>query len=670
MTQHSPVLSTANISWQNGALYNQDFNDYYYSQSDGLAESTYVFVKGNQLPQRWLEFENNKSTEFSIIETGFGSGLNFFNTAEHWLRFRKEQKPKHLKKLNYTSIEGFPLTQADLSQIINTWNYKFSATGKFLQHYPPAIKGIYGLDFDTVKLNLIFMPLDKALAQFEPKGSSFFDCLYLDGFAPNRNESMWTSSLLRQISYFCKLKSTFSTFTSASAVRKSLINIGYKVQKIKGHGSKREMLMGDLENCDSSKYRSKTPWFEFPTSNRNNQNIAIIGAGIVGCATAYSLARLGITSTLIDNNNEPGGTIKDFKASSYSPYFSADFNPISQLYWLAYHRLEQYLQQHSNVDHQKCGIFYIANNSQRFKALKSVYKLVKAGGLNLQWIEPDQTQTITGIKIHHPGLFNPNGGWVNVKSLCESFICQSPISVKFDTEVLRIERNKNSWLIHTSTDTYSFASVILCGGAGLSMIEDYQLCQLDRLHGQLTAISNSNNLSALKTIINNGQYLIPQHHNNELLVGSNYERSDSNSSNQTVNADIENLSAVKDLNDDLNHSIKAEMNQLAKHNKSHSIAGIRLSSRDHLPIIGPVPDILFYKENYPEYIKSNRLKGCPMAKYIEGLLINTAHGSRGVTASLLAGEIIAALVTKQQYPIPTNLYHAVHPARFFVRDTG
>lgn len=68
-------MQFANIQWKNQQPYSLDFNDVYYSSDDGLAETDYVFIQHNQLNQRFTQLDKNR---FTIIETGFGTGLNFF----------------------------------------------------------------------------------------------------------------------------------------------------------------------------------------------------------------------------------------------------------------------------------------------------------------------------------------------------------------------------------------------------------------------------------------------------------------------------------------------------------------------------------------------------------------------------------------------------------------
>ncbi len=668
MSQHSPVLSPAKICWRDNTPYSLDFGDYYYSKKNGVEESDYVFIQGNKLLERWQQFEDEHLSRFSIFETGFGSGLNFLLTAEHWLDFKREHKPEHLNKLSYTSVEIHPLQLDDLIKIIRNWSVEFTYTNQLITYYPPAIKGIYHFDFGRIELKLILMPLDQALSIIEPKGRPLFDCLFLDGFTPSRNKSMWESALLRRLSYFCKQDSTFSTFTAASRVRKDLIHSGYTIKKVKGFGSKREMLTGVLSHSNIPTYKSKYPWFETKHTTSITEPIIIIGAGIAGCATAHALAKENIQSIIIDSEASIGGTIADFNYSSFSPYISADFNPVSQFYWAAYSLLQHYLFQHDDVIHDFCGVFLTANNQERFTALNAAYQLLKRSGLEIEWIKKDQTLTTTGIEINHPGLFVKQAGWLNLRSMCKSLINSPLISTQLATQVLNIKKHHNHWQVESTNGIFEGSHVIFCTGANSNLLDDYKLCRLDKIKGQVTTIQSPEKLGNLKTIINNGHYLIPAHQSKELITGSNYDRSNLATNCATIEADIKNLTALKGLSEDIDNIIKTETQLLSNLETSNSSKGIRLSSRDHLPLIGPIPDMSFYQKHYPEYIKTGRLKGCPNPKYFDGLFINTAHGSRGITASLLAGEIIASLLADKQLPLPTQLFHSVHPARFFVRD--
>ena len=96
-TPWRPVTAAA-IGWTDeGVPQSLHFGDVYYSRDDGLAESEYVFLRGNDLPRRWL---NWPAPGFCIAETGFGTGLNFLLTWQAW-RDAPEPRPS-LQRYKYS----------------------------------------------------------------------------------------------------------------------------------------------------------------------------------------------------------------------------------------------------------------------------------------------------------------------------------------------------------------------------------------------------------------------------------------------------------------------------------------------------------------------------------------------------------------------------------------
>ena len=73
------VMKYAEIEWREGQPYSPEYDDIYYSRTGGRSESEYVFLKQNNLLERW-----GRTDQFVIAETGFGTGLNFILTLKAW----------------------------------------------------------------------------------------------------------------------------------------------------------------------------------------------------------------------------------------------------------------------------------------------------------------------------------------------------------------------------------------------------------------------------------------------------------------------------------------------------------------------------------------------------------------------------------------------------------
>jgi tRNA 5-methylaminomethyl-2-thiouridine biosynthesis bifunctional protein len=208
------------------------FDDIYFSSNEGVLESDYVFLQGNKLPERFAEAKN-----FVIAELGFGSGLNFHLTQKLWQK-RWLEKTSSKAHLTYISIEKHPIKIIDLRRIYEQLGF----IPEWLHAYPLPIYGVYNIHIaHNITLCLMFMAANEALQQVQDLS---IDAWFLDGFAPAKNPQMWSEDIIANVARTMKAGGSFATFTAASAVRNALVSNGLCVEKIKGYGKKRHMLVG------------------------------------------------------------------------------------------------------------------------------------------------------------------------------------------------------------------------------------------------------------------------------------------------------------------------------------------------------------------------------------------------------------------------------------------
>ena len=177
------MTNFAKTSWnEKGQLVADNFGDVYCSPNNGYEETKYVFLQGNDLPQRW----DNKN-EFTIIETGFGTGLNFLATWHLWNK--QENKPR----LNCISIEKYPLKPEIFNQAHKNQT-KITAIKEILnQAYPALIENKINSIEIAPNVNLTLIVGDVADTLTDIKGKA--DAWFLDGFSPKKNPEMWNSTL-------------------------------------------------------------------------------------------------------------------------------------------------------------------------------------------------------------------------------------------------------------------------------------------------------------------------------------------------------------------------------------------------------------------------------------------------------------------------------------------
>ncbi len=222
------------IEWRAGQPYSTQFQDVYFSSDDGLAETDYVFLQGNDLINRW---KNLNAKNFTIIETGFGTGLNFLCVCEKWLSLAPEQAT-----LQFISAEKYPLSLQDMTIALQAWpNLEYFSQALLAQYLQTITKKTSVTLFNgRVTLNLIIGDANTCLSKISSPANAWF----LDGFAPSKNPDMWSEALFKQMARLSNNSTTFATFTSAGAVKRGLNTVGFSVNKKTGFGKKREMLSG------------------------------------------------------------------------------------------------------------------------------------------------------------------------------------------------------------------------------------------------------------------------------------------------------------------------------------------------------------------------------------------------------------------------------------------
>jgi tRNA 5-methylaminomethyl-2-thiouridine biosynthesis bifunctional protein len=223
----------ATLEWRDGQPYSATFDDVYFSSDNGLLETEYVFIQGNDLSTRW---QSLNTASFQIIETGFGTGLNFLCAAKTWLAYAPESATLH-----YTSVEKYPLSLADMQQALLYWPELQNIADELLAQYTTLLStGSISLYGTRIHLHLMCGDASACLAQIHNKADAWF----LDGFAPAKNPDMWQAALFEQMARLSHTQTSFATFTSAGVVRRGLAAAGFQVNKKPGFGRKREMIIG------------------------------------------------------------------------------------------------------------------------------------------------------------------------------------------------------------------------------------------------------------------------------------------------------------------------------------------------------------------------------------------------------------------------------------------
>ncbi len=281
----------AQLDWdENGQPLSRAFGDVYFSRHSGLNETRHVFLATNRLAERFAALGDGEV--LCIGETGFGTGLNFLCA---WQLF--EQVAPAGARLEFVSVEKFPLAAADLRRALALWPELAPWSEALLGQYLAVHPGFQRLAFAGGRIGLTLL-LGDAL-ECLPQLDARVDAWFLDGFAPAKNPDMWSPALFAELARLSAPQATLGTFTSAGFVRRGLIEAGFAMQRVPGYGQKREMLGGTYQGPPAN---AGKPWYARPAPHAGRRAALVVGGGLAGCASAASLAARGWQVTLIERH--------------------------------------------------------------------------------------------------------------------------------------------------------------------------------------------------------------------------------------------------------------------------------------------------------------------------------------------------------------------------------
>lgn len=660
----------ARISWRDGQPYSEQFNDIYFSRHNGWREAEHVFIRGNRLPDRWRRLAR---ASFVLAETGFGSGLNFMAASRLWLALTGPGCTLH-----YHAVEKHPLTAADLRRVHRLFAAmaeEEEGAGKWpaeplLEAYPPLTPGFHRLSlFDgRVSLTLAFTDVECWLNDIRIQAEAWF----LDGFAPARNADMWTPAVLAGVGENTAPGGTVSTFTAAGDVRRGLEAAGFEVAKSRGYGPKREMLTGvHRGRMSADRYAAgQKPWFLGPLSERREgASVTIVGAGLSGAFTAYALARRGWRVTVIERHARPAqeasGNDTGIIFSKLSAFAGMDYVFYHHSYLHAVRHLPDLLQE--NGLWGACGVLQLAfDDKERLRQRQIIDSGVWPPEV-VCGLDAEQAGEVAGVPLPMGGLFFGQAGWLAPRRVCEYLLGGHPsVQLLNNTEALRLEQDPGGWRIVDAAGNRVANSdaVVLATAADTARFKQTAFLPLSRIRGQVTPIAATARASRLRTVVCYDGYITPAVDGRHGL-GATFSHSD-DERNARLADDRRNLQRLHNTVPSLCRALQIpEPDGLA-----HTVgrAGFRCHTPDYLPVVGPVPDVDAFQREYAPLRKGQLKRAYRPGRYLDGLYVNVAHGSRGVTTTPLCAEIIAAYLNGEPQPVGETLRQALHPARFLIRE--
>lgn len=508
-TAPSARIVPAHIEWRADDTGNQVpvsgvFGDVYFSHADGLAESRYVFIERNQLAAR-LSALTPKSC-FTIAELGLGTGLNLLAVWHLWRQLRATHTHLATAHLHFITTEKHPILHADLTQILSLWRVRApeltAVIDALLDAYPPLIEGCHRLTFSADNLTVDIWLGDAAdslakLATPNPTDTAarraHVDAWFLDGFAPSCNASLWADAIFAQMQRLSDVGSTAATYSCAGIVKRGLAGAGFTIDKVKGFGRKREMLTAVFTHTDDQSGCPDTSCAQKAAEPiADDRHTIVIGAGISGLMSAWSLASRGIKVTVLDK---------------VAPLAGASGNPRALLApkMTPIHHVDEHLH---SIGYLYSSRLYRQLNTQA-KALNIAPVIEQTGALDLLVkANIDTTQiadypdematTLSDVQAKHTtglqaqdlsdNLYLPQSGLINPQALKEVIIAH-PLVTFTPLNVTQIIESDTQVIISGEDQDHActiFADQVIICAAYESHQLDARIFDCRKIRGQLS----------------------------------------------------------------------------------------------------------------------------------------------------------------------------------------
>jgi len=665
-------IKNAAMRWlETGLPYSSQFGDVYYSRHDERAESQYVFLAANALSKRW-QAATTSTQSFSVAELGFGSGLNFLQVWQAW-----SQATERPRQLSYIAFEKHPLTASALQLAHEKWPELSSLSQQLLAAYPDHSSGCHRLCLsDDVILDLYYGDAYSQLLGRQRSGSSGFNAWFLDGFSPRLNPEMWELRLFQLVAGSSHSQTTLSSYSVAGKVRRNLQNAGFSVEKLPGFARKRHMLGASLApNYSASPIAETRPWFRLPAlkpadTRGKHRNALIIGAGLAGCSSAYSLAQRGWQVTLCDSAAElASGASGNSQLALRCRLFkqaSAIANYFLHCFLFASRQFDQ-LALAGDLHWHKSGVLQLQSALNKRQQLSSSDLSAVYAAAVIRQTSLLEASALAGAELLEPALYSQGGGWINPHSLCRAYTAHPNIHLSHTNSITALSHEDGIWSAvdakgQSVTDPAKV--VIIANSYQAKQFEQTSAIPLQAVRGQTTEIASNVLSEELKLVISGQRTIFPASTHTH-TVSASYS-TDALDSNINESENLENIEMASTL---------FANSKFLQSEITGARASLRCNSVDQLPVVGPVANAAAMQSCFAPLAHNARANFSAIAAaskqpplHHPGLYINTAHASNGLASCPLSAEYLASLINDENLPISTAATEAINPARFLIRN--
>lgn len=201
------------------SIFVKDLGETYHSVHGAVQEALHVYIDNGM--------NRCSNTHVSILEMGFGTGLNFVLSYQNALAQNRS--------LDYVGVEAYPITEQE---------WKLLNYDAITRNLPHRLHHIHSLEWNEKQQLSDSVSLTKIHSRFENlQINQTFDVIYYDAFGYNYQPELWTLELFEKMHDALVTDGILVTYACKGIIKQNLRAAGFKVKRVPGPPGKREMIV-------------------------------------------------------------------------------------------------------------------------------------------------------------------------------------------------------------------------------------------------------------------------------------------------------------------------------------------------------------------------------------------------------------------------------------------
>ncbi len=355
----------------------------------------------------------------------------------------------------------------------------------------------------------------------------------------------------------------------------------------------------------------------------------IIGAGIAGCCSAYTLQQKGQKVLLLDRSGVAASGGSGAAGAFVSPKIGKG-SPLQTLTNEAFHFAKDFYLKHFPKHFHQTGVIRIPKDMEDAEKF-STYEAFNDS--KYRWVNQEELKTF-GIKNSEESFMFEEAGVCDAPEMCAAILKQIP-HAQYDVKSLSFE--DGVWRV----GEYRSKNIVLATG--------YQndLFDMRYMGVKGTWGSRGDYSSALKLEVSMHKSIsVSANINGIIKIGATHVKSKEPCmvcDGDPLKGLFESASQMVDTSDFV---------------LKETFCGMRSGSKDYFPLVGSVIDVFFMLENYPTITRGAK----PELKYMDNLYICNGLGGRGFVFAPLMAELLAEHIVDGK-----EMDSRINPDRLFLK---